>query len=160
MMHKSRIGINHVISVLAAALLLTVSFYGCKSTEVKKEGGLKICDTDIKSKCSGDCVDGLEPKYYFDSRNIQSVKDEADNRIAFLKKQGLGDLDDYPEILNSEKKNASFASYTPPECSGCKPKFTLQGKEAKCEEFYQFIDTLNQRCGGCVEIVPARLKKN
>lgn len=159
MRQKSGIRINHIIAFSVLALLLTAFVYGCKSSEVK-EGGLQICDTDVKSKCSGDCLDGSEPKYYFDSRNIQSVRDEADRRIAFLKKQGLGDLDDYPEILNSEKKNASFASYNPPECTGCKPKFILKGKEVKCEEFYNYIETLNQRCEGCVEIVPYKIKKN
>lgn len=159
MRYKSGIRINHIIAFFVAALLLTVSVYGCKTTDVK-QGGLQVCDTDTKSKCSGDCLDGSEPKYYFDSRNIQSVRDEADKRIAFLKKQGLGDLDDYPEILNSEKKNASFAGYTPPECTGCKPKFFLKGSEVKCEEFYQYIETLNQRCEGCVEIVPYKIKKN
>lgn len=154
---KSLTGII-VFSVLVFSPMVVIQ--GCSTTTEVKKGGLQICDTDIKSKCSGECVDGFEPRYYFDSRNIQSVKDEADNRIAFLKRQGLGDLDDYPEILNNEKKHASFATYFPPECSGCKPKFILKRNEVKCEEFYQYIETLNQRCGSCVEIVPDKIKKN
>ncbi|HOP31116.1 MAG TPA: hypothetical protein P5120_02575 [Spirochaetota bacterium] len=152
-------GLTGTIAISVIVLFVTAAMQGCKTAEPKK-GGLQMCDTDIKSKCSGECIDGFEPRYYFDSRNIQSVKDEADNRIAFLKRQGLGDLDDYPEILNNEKKHASFGTYFPPECSGCKPKFILKGSEVKCEDFYQYIETLNGRCGGCVEIVPDKIKKN
>jgi len=149
----------YIMAILAVAVPLLISVSGCK-TKAVKNGGLKQCDTDIKSKCSGKCIDGTEPRYYFDSRNLQSVMDEVEKRIAFLKARGLGDLDDYPEIMNNEKKNSSFAKYIPPTCNGCKPTFILQGREVKCEEFYRYIETLNERCEGCVEIVPDKLKKN
>ncbi|HON15364.1 MAG TPA: hypothetical protein PLA51_02685 [Spirochaetota bacterium] len=145
--------------VILFSIPLLINFYfGCK-TKTVAHAPLQQCDTDIKSKCSGNCIDGYEPRYYFDSRNIQSVLDETDRRVAFLKKQGLGDLSDYPEILNNEKKNASFAKYIPPECDTCKAKFYLKGSEVSCEEFYKYIEALNNACDGCVEIVPEKFHK-
>ncbi len=151
--------LGYIIAFSFISIFLTGIISGCKTTG-ETNGRLQVCDIDSKSKCSGECIDGYETKYYFDSRNIQTARDEADRRIAFLKKQGLGDLDDFPEILNNEKKNAAFAKYSPPECKGCKPKFILKGKETTCEEFYQYIETLNQRCEGCIEIVYDKIRKN
>ena len=150
--------VSHIIALFVIMLSIAVFIYGCKTTEIKK-GTLQMCDTDPKSKCLGSCMDGSSPKYYFDQRRLSAAQDEADNRVKFLKKQGLGDLDDYPEILHGEKKSASFAKYIPPECDGCKAKFILNGTEVKCEEFYRGIDELNKKCDGCVEILPEKLSK-
>lgn len=152
----------HNAGFIITSVVMIISFVtmteGCRSAEYKK-GTLQVCDTDTKSKCTGNCMDGTSPRYYFDQRRLSAVQDEADNRVKFLKKQGLGDLDDYPEILNGEKKSASFAKYIPPECDGCRAKFILNGAEVKCEEFYQGIETFNKNCGECVEIVPDKVKR-
>ncbi|HOQ12564.1 MAG TPA: hypothetical protein PK104_09395, partial [Spirochaetota bacterium] len=82
--------LRKLFAIIFSIPLLINFYFGCK-TKTVAHAPLQQCDTDIKSKCSGNCIDGYEPRYYFDSRNIQSVLDETDRRVAFLKKQGLGD---------------------------------------------------------------------
>jgi hypothetical protein len=80
------------------------SMQGCSTTtEVKKRADCRFATLTLNQSAPASVLMDLT-QILFRFKKYSSVKDEADNRIAFLKKAGSWRLDDYPEILNNKKK--------------------------------------------------------
>jgi len=89
------------------------------------------CQQGEAYQCHGACTDGWEVSCYYDTTQ-QAVK------------SGVSLFD---------QKDKCYAFYESSVCLPCRHIYSIEGKKTTCEEFYNAINAMNQKCGGCLKQV-------
>jgi hypothetical protein len=89
-----------------------------------------------------------DAEYYFDRRKLPEIKSQiAADKTAV--KSGPA----YDEILTIKKIESASAYSATFIRTECYVEYYVQGKNVTCEKFLQYIDKLQDECGGCLEIL-------